>query len=448
MFRSFFLREMSFISDFVCQICSKVFKRPVTFPCGCTVCGEHLHEEAALKTNRIKCAACNIEHNVTEDKFNPNRIIESLLSKNLHLSDREKTKRLELEQAMLDLYRLCDELREAKSLLDVEVYDHFQELRRQMDVRREEAKARIDHLYMEMIEMTHKTEAQFVDYLKEQVGNVVVEVRSQDRDDLEKEKQAFEEQLRDPQLLAQTLNDGNTKQSMEIARVKKNFRRFDAIKKMLKENEFTAGAVLFSKEMFGALSLVEPSRFSCLFKSTIVNAQQWSDLMKVCEFSLEDKWTLLYRASEHGFGAKNFHSKCDGHFNTLTLIEVDGSPNIFGGFTSAAWESIVPLYGNKPFILDANSFIFSLVNKDNQPVKMKLNDSQDQYSIGCYAAYGPQFGQDITIDDNSNANRESYCNLGHSFTHPEYKLGTIKARNFLAGSYNFQVSDIEVYARN
>jgi hypothetical protein len=48
--------------------------------------------------------------------------------------------------------------------------------------------------------------------------------------------------------------------------------------------------------------------------------------------------TLLWRGSRDGFGADDFHGRCDGHAPTLTLIE-DTEGNIFGGFTPVKWES-------------------------------------------------------------------------------------------------------------
>jgi hypothetical protein len=49
-------------------------------------------------------------------------------------------------------------------------------------------------------------------------------------------------------------------------------------------------------------------------------------------------FALLWRGGRDGFGARDFHSRCDGHANTLTLIE-DTKGNIFGGFTPVKWES-------------------------------------------------------------------------------------------------------------
>jgi hypothetical protein len=54
----------------------------------------------------------------------------------------------------------------------------------------------------------------------------------------------------------------------------------------------------------------------------------------------EKRFTLLWRGSRAGFGAGDFHCRCDGRAHTLTLIQ-DTDGNIFGGFTPVAWESPV-----------------------------------------------------------------------------------------------------------
>jgi hypothetical protein len=49
---------------------------------------------------------------------------------------------------------------------------------------------------------------------------------------------------------------------------------------------------------------------------------------------------LLWRSSRDYFHAKEFHRRCDGRANTLTLIaDIEG--NVFGGFTPMDWESRV-----------------------------------------------------------------------------------------------------------
>jgi hypothetical protein len=52
------------------------------------------------------------------------------------------------------------------------------------------------------------------------------------------------------------------------------------------------------------------------------------------------QFKLLWRGSRDGFGASQFHGRCDAHSNTLTVI-LDTEGNIFGGFTPLEWESRV-----------------------------------------------------------------------------------------------------------
>jgi hypothetical protein len=50
------------------------------------------------------------------------------------------------------------------------------------------------------------------------------------------------------------------------------------------------------------------------------------------------KFSLLWRGTRDGFQVERFHERCDGHGNTLTVIQ-DGNGNIFGAFSPVSWES-------------------------------------------------------------------------------------------------------------
>jgi hypothetical protein len=49
------------------------------------------------------------------------------------------------------------------------------------------------------------------------------------------------------------------------------------------------------------------------------------------------QFVLLWRGSRDGFDARDFHSRYDGHANTLTLI-LDTNGEFCGGFTLVQWE--------------------------------------------------------------------------------------------------------------
>jgi len=164
-----------------------------------------------------------------------------------------------------------------------------------------------------------------------------------------------------------------------------------------------------------------------------------SQLLKLCEFPQDQKWELKYRASTDGFKESDFHSHCDGIANTLTVIKAK-SGNIFGGFTEQEWHS------DSEFVEDPKAFIFSLVNKEDNPLKVLCSNEQ---AIYCGPNRGPCFGcNDIDINTDSNINKNSQCDFGYSYKHPYYLNKTYEAMDILAGSYNFETIEIEVYVKS
>jgi hypothetical protein len=89
---------------------------------------------------------------------------------------------------------------------------------------------------------------------------------------------------------------------------------------------------------------------------------------------------------------------------------------------------------------------FSLTNKDNKPVKMKV-DPNERSAIYCDSESGPIFGNDICMENNANTTMHSCSYLGSSYDHPQYARGTNEAKTFLAGSHDFQLDEIEVYQK-
>jgi hypothetical protein len=146
-------------------------------------------------------------------------------------------------------------------------------------------------------------------------------------------------------------------------------------------------------------------------------------------------WKLQYRATRDGFTGENFHSKCDGIANTLTVIKSEHG-NIFGVFTKKAWDS------TDGFVADPKEFIFSLVNKENKPFKAVCSSNN---AIFQYPFCGPSFGPDIYIAPDSNSNRDSFSVFGSNYKHADYQNGTEKAKSILGGSYNFKTVEIEVF---
>jgi hypothetical protein len=170
----------------------------------------------------------------------------------------------------------------------------------------------------------------------------------------------------------------------------------------------------------------------------ILTNEQMTELMSLCKFSLNQKWKLIYRATRDGFGAADFHSKCDSYQNSFVIIKSTNG-NVFGGYTQQSWS------GNDYWKTDPNAFLFSFINQHNTKVIMK--STSPQYAIYTNEVYGPIFGADLYICDNSNTSNRSLSNLGKSYKHPNYVYDSNEAKSFFAGSYKFLTTEIEVYTK-
>ena len=421
--------------------CSKILLKPILLPCDHTLCKEHLYEGHVRKLNQIKCPTCNEAFSIKESNFTSNESIESLLKREAYLNENEKNMKRSVETSFQIQCQLHSEFKSNKVALDLECHEHFQEMRRTIDIHREEMKAKIDQVSLEMIAQTKE----FEKFVTSNVNKEMQCVWAKGREEaLEKEENDLNEVFRcgDSDNLIDLVKKVQLKQNEAILELKSKLNEMIYFKDDFELNEFKANFSM-SKDSFGCLRLNEFSS-NDPFKSQILNPLQSHELIKLCEFSPKDKFTLLYRGSVDGFGSNAFHAKCNGHSNTLTILKTKETSNIFGGFTSTAWDSI------NEWKSDPDSFLFSLVNQDNKPIKMKVDKYETKTAIYCDSLFGPSFGRgtDLCVFDNANKNCQSYSNLSHSFKHPEYAASSNEAMAFLAGTFEFQLNEIEVYKKS
>jgi hypothetical protein len=159
-------------------------------------------------------------------------------------------------------------------------------------------------------------------------------------------------------------------------------------------------------------------------------------------------FTLLWRGSRDGFRASDFHSRCAGHANTLTLIQ-DTKGNIFGGFTPLAWESFVPkTLTGAAFRPDPSqrSFLFTLKNpRDLAPRRFPLITKQKRpyAAIACSVHLGPHF-RNLGIEANCNTssyNISDFCLGDNGYANDS----GVDGETILTGSTRFTVKEIEVF---
>ena len=423
---------MDLKTNLTCPICSLIFNEPIVLPCGHSICKHHVEKE------NVTFISCGFELNFNKIKLVPNILASSLIKNELFLNKEEKNSKRRLEELLKTIEKLNNECQHVKNsfhLFHTEFCEHFKEIRRQIhshcqQKQFDENRSKIDNTSMTMIKRTKEFETKYFKQLEEKIEFDQIKI-----DEL---KAKLEKIFRQPNTDLVFIQSMQNEYEQMIFDLETKLNKMLNIRNDLKANEFVS--LFEDKETFGLLRLNE----NTLSQSQILTSQQLLVLESICN-NISTKWILLYRASRDGFSSKDFHMKCDGHGNTLTLYKTFESSHVFGGFTEATWESNIALHK-----LDPNAFIFSLANKTNKFCKIKVEPSKAQYAIYCNLNRGPSFGlSDISISEHAR-NRKSSSVLGNA-----YKLNEDQVREeeegeksyFLDGSFNFLLSEIEVFQK-
>ena len=453
-------------SQLTCLCCSKIYKDPILLPCDDSICREHLSEKNVVKENKIICKKCNTEFEVKGNEFKSSIVLTKLTESQSYLSEEESSLKQELEGSVRQFFEIYDEFVPKKAKIELDVFEHFQEIRFQIDQHREELieksmsiandpdrllaiHKKIDDIALEMIDQTKTNENTCLKNLNEYFFSF------DDIKTLDSELNQIEDIFRNPNLLIKTIKEMRRKKEESLYDIQSKLNEMNQIKDDLKErNQFKPNLSSLNQEeetpLFGSIKLNGYWFNVNLFKSQILTVDRLtSELIKLCDFSPNDKWTLLYRGTRDGFGSRVFHSKCDGHSNTLTLLKAKQSSCIFGGFTSVSWD------GTSGYKSDSDAFIFSLSNKDNFPLIININPDRPDNAIYCHSRYGPTFGEghDLCIANNANTTKDSYSQLGFTYEHPFFDLDRFEGEpiqeenKFLAGSTHFQLDEIEVFQK-
>ena len=169
---------------------------------------------------------------------------------------------------------------------------------------------------------------------------------------------------------------------------------------------------------------------------------------KLSEWCGTSEFELLYRGTRDGFGASDFHRRCDNRGKTVVLVK-NTSGHIFGGFASIPWASP----SSSSHTRAPGSFIFTLTNMHGiQPTKFPLKDENDGNTVYHNNTYGPAFGggHDLYISSACNSNVSSYSNFPHTFNDTTGKgwsifTGNTSNMNIFGNNNQFQVREIEVF---
>jgi hypothetical protein len=273
-------------SQFTCSYCYKIFKEPILLPCEDSICREHLAEREVVKQNKIKCNKCNEEFGVKNNEFKSNDALKNSIESQSYLNQEEISLKQELEETIRKFFEFYDEFIQNRTKLDLDVFNHFHEMRFKIDEQREELKRRIDDIALVMIEKIKKNEAKYLQDLKEHFSSF------DGMQSLEDKLNEIEAKFRQPNLLIQTIQDMQKKQEESLKDIQLKLNLMSLVKDdLIATNDFKPTLSSFNQNeettsLFGSIKLNQFTSINVFESEILKGEQQLSELIKLCEYDV------------------------------------------------------------------------------------------------------------------------------------------------------------------
>ena len=412
--------------------CKQVYNDPRILPCGKRTCASHIESMiiSNFDTKMIKCHFCQKIHSFPDDELEfpvDENILLFLNMKYCNEHDAAKKSFNEMTQLLDKLLKLGNEdyvidffeRAEANLLLDYEINGQ-----------------KLANYYEKLGDDLHERKVKCLDNVKankklERELTTIKQTLHEHEGKLKREKLAF---------TLKTLDGDDAKWRDIQTKCNSLLRAIKSVREKLDERLVGDQTDLRQYTSDTEIEIIPGQAYVGTIDSKILESNYTKEkpLVELCKL-FGKQFKLIYRASQDGFKAKDFHAKCDNQPRTLTIIKTTYG-YIFGGYNAATWDS------SFTYKADPNAFIFSLINPRKQPLLIPIKTMHIQEAIFCRSDNGPIFGNsDIAILDNSNFNCDSFSDLGRNYDFPLFSRGTNEARSFLAGSYNFKICEIEVF---
>ena len=183
-------------------------------------------------------------------------IVAHIIDNEMHLSDEEKALKKSLEEFISQLESLQNELIAKRANLDVTSFDYFSEIRRKIDIQREEYKSKIDEVCLKMISQTSIEEKNY----KVKLSKMNLELTEADH--FQNTRNLVSLEYRKPTLSHDNVRRLQVEHETRIEQMKSKMRELDSLRNELKAFEFTANTE-FIEESFGVLKQNPQQMVSC-----------------------------------------------------------------------------------------------------------------------------------------------------------------------------------------
>ena len=215
--------------SYACTFCGMILKDAVQLPCGFSLCNEHTTELKSVTC--FDCKACSSEHFVPSGGFDRNVTLNDQIRANAHLSPLEQGKMISLTLLFNELEEKFAEFKLKTNEFEYVSHEHFADIERQIEIRRERLKMRIDDLSEEFLQLVKAKKKTFVDKSR------CIEVS-----DLKREQ---EKDMSDLRTLVRQIDPSNNRfdqleirQQRHLDEIQARERTFEALTKQVEKSEF------------------------------------------------------------------------------------------------------------------------------------------------------------------------------------------------------------------
>ena len=230
--------------DFLCKICGKIRKEPIFLPCKCaSVCKEHTILKQQQDTT-VECVECRQVFDLNKKlDFKENKLKRTLIENGAYLTQDELNFKKEIEELFHKMGNILDKLDTRISNFAVTQFDHFEQIRREIDIKRETIlqqivsecendTTKINKTSIEMIRDVERFEAEFKRNFEQEIKPHLSIIN------IDKEKAFLVEFFREPNLNLDSLSILKSKYEQKFNDLHKRLLNFNLYEYDLKRNRF------------------------------------------------------------------------------------------------------------------------------------------------------------------------------------------------------------------
>ena len=151
-----------------CDLCNSLLVDPIVIPCGNLICKAHLDKliNTSDEKSSFICDTCKEEHALPNDGFMVNHRLQSLLELGI---DAFKASPIfdECKKEIEDARKNMREVELLETNSESYIYDYFEEIKRKIDLRREDIKLKIDEYSDGIIKSVEINQMNYIKLSKE-----------------------------------------------------------------------------------------------------------------------------------------------------------------------------------------------------------------------------------------------------------------------------------------